>query len=256
VTPARDRSLTPSWRRATLAGAALGSAVLGTAFHAAAGGLLPGPVALALIVALLWGLTSVALGSRPGPWRLAGGVAAGQFLVHLALTATAGHGHATHGHAGHAHDPATPLAAGTSTAGTAAPGTLSDALGVTGIPAEALGTDPVALALQRIAEELTLGHASMALAHLLAGAAVGLWLAIGLNAGLLVAALRSLRAHPALTTALPLPPLDLEGAAVARGRSGFDRPLLLRPQHHCRVVGRCGPPRGPRLLVLLPASMA
>jgi hypothetical protein len=240
VDPARTRSLAPSWRRATLAGAALGSAILGTAFHAAAGGLLPGPVALALIVALLWGLTSVTLGSRPGPWRLAGAVAAGQFLVHLALTATAGHGHATHGHQG----PTTPLTGATpATTGTAAPGTLSDALGVTGIPAEALGTDPVALALHRIAEELTVGHASMALAHLLAGAAVGLWLAIGLNAGLLVNAILSLRTYPALLAPAPIPLTTLEAAAGARARSVFDHPPALRPQHHCRVVGRRGPPR-------------
>ncbi len=118
----------------------LGSAVLvlGIGFHALAGGAVPAPLWLAVLVAVTiaaaWRLTARRLGAAG--WVLA--TVGGQALVHGFLTATAGHGHA---------DP--------------------------GI------TDPVALALHRIGEDLTVAHAPMVLAHAAAAAGVGLWLAFG-----------------------------------------------------------------------------
>lgn len=236
--PAADRRRAAPWRRATVTSAALASAILGTAFHAVAGGALPSPFVLLVIVALLWAGTSAALGARPAPARLASAVALGQFAVHVALTASAGHSHS----AGHAH-PTGPVAGAARPSQAVAPGSLSDALGLAAAPPPAVGPDPVALAFQRIAEELTAAHAGMALAHALAGLLVGLWLATGLHGARIAAALRRLATPVAAWWSRPLPIAPLAPDATrARTHALHIAPPHLRPQHRCDVAGRRGPP--------------
>jgi hypothetical protein len=210
------------------------SAVLGSAFHAAAGGLLPGVIALAAMTLLLW-IPARFLMARRAPLALiAVAVAFGQAFVHLFLTATAGHHHAGHTHGA-------PVATG-STTSAAAPGTLADALGAGALPADALGVDPVALALHRLAEEMTLDHAAMGLAHAFAGLLVGAWLAFGERA------LRTLVALFQAAWTLPQRFVAALRAATVVCTSTVSCPLLaddppvLVHQHHQATLVLRGPP--------------
>jgi hypothetical protein len=223
-----DRDLT----RVLIASATLASVALGTAFHAAAGGGLPGWFALVTIAALAWWPTSSALTRTRSPAAVAMIVAAGQAFVHVALTATAGHGHG----ASHAHSATGPPATMASTG--AAPGTLAAQLGADGLPPSAVGVDPVALAIHRVTEEISPDHAAMSLAHIAAGLLVGAWLAWGAHA---LRGAACLLAPIALL--LSLRPSPVERLLPTRACTISREPFVLRSQHRVSVAGRRGPPR-------------
>jgi hypothetical protein len=218
---------------------------LGSAFHSSAGGLLPGMVALAAMTLLLW-IPARALMARRAPLALVAlAVAGGQAFVHVFLTATAGHSHGGHTHG-------TPVASSSTTAA-AAPGTLADALGAGALPAEAVGVDPIALALHRVAEEMTADHAAMGLAHAVAGLLVGAWLAFGERA------LRVLVALFHASIAVPMQAVTALGAVTVVADTTpsphrwLDDPPLLAHQHHQAALVLRGPPM---THALVPSSFA
>ena len=147
--------------------------LLGVAGHAMADGLLPGPTALvALLVFSV--LVSVPVLTRPASGlRLAALLVAGQTFIHVCLTATAGH----------RGDPA-------AAAATPAPhptglsqlpvvdgrrvGSLQDAY----LGGSDLSSSTPTLPLAHLISDLQ-AHAPMMVAHLVAAALVGLWLAQG-----------------------------------------------------------------------------
>ena len=98
--------------------------------------------------------------------------------------------------------------------------------------ADANITDPVALALHRISEDLTLAHAPMALAHAAAAAGVGLWLACGDRVlSLLIAVIDQWwrRIAPAATAAAPRITVPRVGIRItAPARSALRTPLTRR----------------------------
>ncbi len=210
------------------------SAVLGSAFHAAAGGLLPGVVALAAMALLLW-IPARFLMARRAPLPLVAlAVAFGQAFVHLFLTATAGHHHAGHTHGA-------PVASGPTTSA-AAPGTLADALGAGALPANAIGVDPVALALHRLAEEMTLDHAAMGMAHVFAGLLVGAWLAFGERAlRTLVALFQAAWTMPQRFVAAVRAATVVCTNTVMCPVLADDPPVLVHQHHQATLVLR-GPP--------------
>jgi hypothetical protein len=157
------------WLRAGLVGVL--AFVLGVVGHVSADGLLPGP---AFLVALLIGsvlISAPLLNRRASPLRLVAMLVGGQTSIHLALTVTAGH----------AGDPRTPHPAATPTLGILPSvdghrvGSLQDVYqGMAGQPT----TVAPALPIGHLANDLS-AHAPMMAAHLVAAAAVGLWLAHG-----------------------------------------------------------------------------
>jgi len=163
----------------------------GTAAHLSAHGLLPPAPAMVLLLALGTALTASLLRRPASRARVVVLVVAGQTGVHLALTLLAGH----------RDDGVAPVQLGP------------------------------AAALEHLREDATGSHAAMALAHLAAAAAVGLWLASGERA--LWAVLRLLVA-PLVTLGCTAPPALSRLAATAP----LVAPVLLRPADPAR-------PRGP-----------
>jgi hypothetical protein len=159
------------WSRALiLAGVAFGLGLVG---HASAGGLLPGPTGLVTIFAVTAAGCAAFLGRAAGTLRVTVLVVAGQAFIHAALTAASGH----------AGDPAVARPAGLPAPdATAVPrrGSLYDAYAraseARGGSAGRIGVPDWA---QHLADDLTGPHAAMAVAHLVAAALVGLWLASG-----------------------------------------------------------------------------
>lgn len=206
------------WARAILLASV--TVFLGAAGHVTADGLLPGPVALTV----LYGVAVVAAAAflaRPATAaRLVVLLVGGQTLVHLVLSAAAGH-------VGD-RAAATPVRTG----GLSLPtvdgrraGSLLDAYQ----SGSAHATTP-ALPVGHLVEHLT-QHASMMVAHLVVAALVGLWLAVGeralftllaLAVRIVVATPRPLPvvrrpAAPASTPAVPALSLVLARAVVRRG---------------------------------------
>lgn len=150
------------WARASLvAGVAT---TLGTAAHATAGGLLPGPVILTAIGGTLAVISAAALTAPASYLRIVTLVGGGQAAVHLALTVTAGH-----------LAPHVP---------TAAPPVLSVPRARTGgvreqltvVPDPDKATTNGAPGLQHLFDHLAGTDAPMMLAHLVAAAGVAWWL--------------------------------------------------------------------------------
>ncbi|TAK70285.1 MAG: hypothetical protein EPO13_04910 [Actinomycetota bacterium] len=149
----------------------VGALVVGLAAiaHGTAGGALPGPVGLMLLAGIAAGLAVPLLG-RPGSVpRLVGLVVGGQTLLHAVFTATGGHGEAIV----HVHAP------GAATGVAAVPGTLADSFDLAGLAGALPERRPFADAVAHLAADLTPAALPMLAAHLLAAAAVGLWLALG-----------------------------------------------------------------------------
>lgn len=188
-----------------------------------------------LVMALALWIPTRALMARRAPLAfIAFAVALGQAFVHLFLTATAGHHHASHTHQAVSVEPIT--------ASAAAPGTLADALGAGSMPASALGTDPVAVAVHRLAEEMTAGHALMGLAHAVAGLLVGLWLARGESAARTLAALV---AAPWSASRQVADALTAVAVVIDRPQLPsvwLNQPPLLLHQHHQATLVLRGPP--------------
>ena len=219
----RTASGTLLWSRAVLVG--LIAAFLGTAGHVTADGLLPGPGWLVVLGASLVVFSARALRHPATALRLMVLVGAGQALVHLVLSAAAGH-------RGVGGDTATVL----SGPGLDAPvvdgrrvGSLLDAYaasqGQTRLTS-AGAFDPLGEAVV---------HAPMMAAHLAIAALVALWLAHGERCLWTVIALAAGVLLALLDRAVPLPaPALVRATAVRRA------PAVLR--RLARSLDRRGPP--------------
>lgn len=207
------------WARAVLLASV--TVFLGTAGHVTADGLLPGPGAMAVLYAVAV-VCSAALLARPATaTRLVVLLVGGQTLVHVVLSAAAGHAGDTQATmTARAGDLALPTVDGRRT------GSLLDAYDA-GTTHAASGPS---LPIGHLLEHLT-GHAPMMAAHLVVAVLVGLWLAVGeralftllaLAVRIVVARLRPLpvATRPALPAAAPAVPLFsfvLARAVVRRG---------------------------------------
>ena len=170
------------WSRAfVLAGVAYG---LGLVAHLSAGGLVPGPVGLTLLLAVTVAACASLLGRAAGTLRITTLVVGGQAFIHTALTAVSGHAgdprRLRREARGRGFDPAATDPAGVDPSAVDRRGSLYDvyaraahapdgAADGPGVPAWAL----------HLADDLTGPHALMAGLHLVAAALVGLWLASG-----------------------------------------------------------------------------
>ncbi|WP_244928858.1 hypothetical protein [Nocardioides sp. W7] len=218
------------WARAVLLASV--AVFLGAAGHVTADGLLPGPGAL-LVLYVVAVVGAAAFLARPAtPLRLVTLLVGGQTLVHVVLSAAAGHAGETAG----------PVAAPVRTGGITLPtvdgrrvGSLQDAW-----DAGSTHAAGPALPVGHLVDHLT-GNAPMMLAHLFVAAAVGLWLAVGE---------RALWTLLALAAAVVLAPLHVL-AAIARAGLPVVRRLRARavvparPPHSlvlARAVVRRGPP--------------
>ena len=199
------------WLRALLV--TVVAVALGVAAHSLAGGLLPGPAVLVVLGCGVLVVAAACLGTPASYGVLVALVGGGQLLVHLVLTASAGHGDQGLPH----------VAAPTATGATATPHWI-----------------------EHLREDLTGLHLLMALAHLAAAAGVAAWLLLGENAlWTLVALLGTCAASVvAVLTGLVSPPRALPAsspqtrtAATARHDVRRLRDLVA---HGSR--GRRGPP--------------
>ncbi|MBO9524364.1 MAG: hypothetical protein J7518_22735 [Nocardioidaceae bacterium] len=224
-------SLTLRWARAAvLASVALGT---GAVAHLSADGLLPGPGGL-LVLALAWTtLAAMLLGRQASTLRLVALVVGGQAFVHTGLAAMAGH----------RGDPVTPHAAPSPLPmPTPHPvprtGSYFDQWAQSRPQGGAAPAVPAWLvhAVADVAE-----HPAMALAHVLAAVAVGLWLAVGERALFALLAL-TLTLVVALVRRLAsvLGPVPLVPRPVRRASYG----LLRVPRRDVWSLGpvRRGPP--------------
>jgi hypothetical protein len=211
------------WARAVLLASV--TVFLGAVGHVTADGLLPGPVAMVILYAVAV-VAAAALLARPASaTRLVLLLVGGQTLVHLVLSAAAGH-------AGDV--PAAETARGALALPTVdgrRTGSLLDAY-----DAGATHATTPSLPVGHLLDHLS-GHAPMMAAHLLVAVLVGLWLAVGERAlfTLLALAVRVVvaRLHPlpvvrrpTVPAALPAVPtlsLVLARAVVRRGP-----PLVVR----------------------------
>ena len=159
------------WTRAALVAAV--AMLFGVTAHVSAEGLLPGPAALTVLAAALL-VPAARLLSRPASAvRVVLLLVAGQTFTHVFLTLTAGHAGQHHG----APPTATPSPTPEPVAAVGGRESLYDQLYAdrpAAPPARVTLPEPV----QHLVADLG-AHAPMALAHLVAAAGVGLWLAYG-----------------------------------------------------------------------------
>ncbi len=159
------------WSRALLVGSLV--ALLGTAGHVSAGGLLPAPWVVAALVAVTVVGCAPACARQVSTARCALLLVVGQAAVHVVLSSTGGH----------LGDPsrsvtATPSVGSLPTVDGRRLGSLHDAY----TAAEAAGGLQAALPIQHLVSDVA-AHGPMMLAHLAAASLVGLWLAAGLASG-------------------------------------------------------------------------
>lgn len=238
----------PVWPRAlVLAATVLG---VGSASHVLADGLLPGPAVLLVLLGLTTAAVSPFLRSTvaAGPARLVALTVGGQALVHLALSAAAGHRTSPGASPGAGRVPPPASALQPHTVDGRRVGSLIDQ---SLPPVAGDGGEGV---LAHLVEHVVATGPWMLLAHTAAAIAVGLWLALGERALwdlLVVLALRArragaatalrdrllagLRAACAVLSSLPDP--DLLRLPVAPPRAVGDT-----GRHHPRAVTRRGPP--------------
>lgn len=235
------------WGRALLlSGVAL---LTGVIAHVGAGGLLPGPVVLLVLLAGCMATAASLLGRPASTLRIVLLLMAGQTLIHGVMTALGGH---------RGDPPLTPAQGGP--AASALPADLAATGGrrVGSLYDQVYaGVDPAGAALsipapvQHLIADFTGAHAVMALAHLAAAALVGLWLAVGERALWTVLTLVAESARPAVagllaTFALAVAHLRPVGEALAHARRlGIARaPTRLRRTSDllARSVVRRGPP--------------
>jgi hypothetical protein len=196
------------WSRAlVLASVTFG---LGVAAHLSAGGLVPGPVALAVLLALTTAGCAALLGRAASTLRITGMVMAGQGVIHAALTAVSGH-------AGEPVRQVTSHPRPLTLPATERRGSFHDAYEQSSLARAGGGTDQFVVPdwAQHLVDDVTGPHAAMAAAHLMAAALVGLWLASGERAlwalvrlsrtALLATVGRALAALAVVVAALPSP---------------------------------------------------
>lgn len=213
----------------------------GAVAHATANGLLPSLTGLVFLYALTVVVAAVLLGRPATMTRIVTLTVAGQAVIHVALTATAGHA----GDAGTAH-PAAPQA----------PLTQSPAIDESGRRVGSLwdqyaATEPVSSAgsgvspIGHLISDLS-AHAPMMAVHIAAAALVGIWLAVGERALWTVLALTAGVVFAAVVTAVAsLRPRVVP--AVLRVAVPWRDPAPPHLRAVARSVVRRGPPR------LLPA---
>lgn len=222
-----QRSVDPvlRWSRALVLGlVAFWSGVIA---HVSAGGLMPGHVALAVLLALVVLTCARLLGRPASSLRIVLLLVAGQTFIHGALTASSGH----------RGDPTLrtaptplPLPPVTPSKG----GTFADQVNAT-VPQTS--TQLVMPApVQHLVNDLTGPHAVMALAHVAAAVAIGLWLAQGE---------RLLWALLALTLRSSLGLVEALVAVVVAAGGGLRRPVV-------RPVSWAAPPGAPSRVALAP----
>lgn len=219
---------------------ALVAAMFGAYAHISANGLMPGGPALlagflALVAVGVWAL------ARPASrWRMVALVAGGQLLTHLYLTALAGHA----GDHPATAAPRTPVwgLLPVPPLGAERWGSLYD-LTTAARPSQG-GSPTIPHWLTHVIDDLSGPHALMAIAHLLAAAGVGCWLALGEQALWLLVALVgvvALRLAASLVRGLDLlrrPPVAAPSARPA-ARLLLPEPL---PGPLLGALARRGPP--------------
>lgn len=221
---------------------------VGTVAHWSAGGLTPGPVGLALLLGSLVLPSAALLHRRASTVRWVAMIAVGQLWTHFWLTAAAGHrgdGVAA-GQSRSAlphHDMvALPTDAGRRT------GSLLDlhqqALDRQISAADTM-PDPFADAVGHLVADLTGPHALMMLAHLLAGAGIGAWLAWGEHALFSLAVLAVGALCFATLRGLLAAGADLRAALVALRRPRGLWVPTRRPPPPGRLLLGPAPRRGP-----------
>jgi hypothetical protein len=169
------------WSRALVVGSM--AFFLGVTGHVMADGLLPGPVLIAVLLGFTVLTTAPVVVRRVGAPAMVALLVGGQTFIHLCLTMTAGH---RGDHAVAAASAAPPVPAPpTADLGTLATvdgrrvGSLQDAYrSVTDVPPGGSAGAPLRDAIGHLVADLH-AHAPMMLAHLVAAALVGLWLAHG-----------------------------------------------------------------------------
>jgi hypothetical protein len=157
------------WLRAAVLG--LAALVFAGVAHAAAGGRLPDPAGLALLGILTISVLAGLLGRPASTARVVVLLVAGQAALHAVLTALVGHGGADHAHA-----------AGSAAGRVAVPGgTLADALGADQVATRvSTGPSPFRTWVHHLVDDMSsAANLRMALAHLIAAALLGVWLAAG-----------------------------------------------------------------------------
>jgi hypothetical protein len=222
--------------------------VFGLVAHVTAGGLLPGAEGLAFLLVPLFALNAWLLERPASALRLCVLLVVEQTFVHGGLTSAAGH-------AGDATQTVSAAGADASTAGVLT-SRLAEAGDRTGsfqelvhgahVPESAALAVPAPI--QHLLADMTGPHAVMAVAHVLAAVAVGLWLACGERAlwTVLGLSVRGIRAAMAYRVAV----LDLAArAGMVAGATAVRSPP---PRHEhalpprlalmCRVVWHRGPP--------------
>lgn len=237
----QDRA-TPAlrWSRAlVLAGVAFG---LGLLAHVSAGGLVPGSVGLTVLFVLTLTGCAAFLGRAASTLRITTLVVAGQAFIHTALTASAGHAGDP---ARHATAPAsTPVGDPLEVTGSGRSGSLHDIYERGSLARGAGGQLVVPDWAQHLVDDLTGPHAAMAVAHLVAAALVGLWLASGeralwalirLSRNAVTGTVQQLSA--ALSALAPVPPVDAAQPRLDCGPARRLHSVLLASTH-----GRRGPP--------------
>lgn len=238
VVPEPEVSPALRWLRASVvAGVA---ATLGAGAHLMAGGLLPSAPVLTIVSVALLVISAAALG-RPASYRvLAGLVVGGQAMVHLVLTAAAGH---QGPHA--ASPPSTTTQAGATGRGRTYLDLMDRGAGVGGLPSSAPAGMPHWL--EHLRDDVTGPNLLMSLTHLAAAAMVAGWLCVGERAlwALVTLLGRRLAGHlySPSTTAI-LAPAGGSCSPASAVDSGWSR-----EQRHavCGGLGRRGPPRLPVL---------
>ncbi|MEP9364931.1 hypothetical protein ABLE68_18355 [Nocardioides sp. CN2-186] len=216
------------WARAFGVGAI--SFFLGVAGHVTADGLLPGPLFLTALLGLSV-LLSVPVLNRPaGPLRLVAMLVGGQTVIHLVLSVTSGH----------RGDPGVTTAVARPTGVGSLPvvdghrvGSLQDAY------QGMAGQQPLSptLPVGHLINDMS-AHAPMMVAHLVAAALVGLWLARGERYLWTILALTGRRVLLAAWALVParVAPTTLASYAAVRDLPGPRSLWLVRP------ASRRGPP--------------
>lgn len=198
---------------------------LGAAGHVTADGLLPGPAAVVLLYAVTV-VGAVAFLARPATaTRLVVLLVGGQTLVHLVLSAAAGH----------AGDASTTATARAGTGGALSLPTVDGRRTGSLLDAYDAGASHAAspsLPVGHLLDHLT-GHAPMMLAHLAVAVLVGLWLAVGERA------LFTLLALAARVVVARLRPVPVVRRPAVPAPAPVVRPLSLVL---ARAVVRRGPP--------------
>lgn len=232
----------PVWPRAlVLAATVLG---VGSISHVLADGLLPGPVAMLLLLGVTTLVVGPFLRAPAGPLRLVVLTVGGQALVHLVLSATAGHTGATTPRATAAL-PTSPLQPHT-VDGRRVGSLMDQSLALPPSLGAGAGDGP----LGHLLGHVLAGGPGMLLAHTAAAAALGLWLALGERALWELLVLLAVRARRVCGATVPVTRLRTAYAALASLpdprvlRPVVAPPPVLRPagRHHPRAVTRRGPP--------------